>query len=56
MSATLLFSTTTFDHAITTQRHAGVKQDLVVTSAGPGLPPAALADVRATRGVDRPSR
>ena len=51
MSATLLFSTTTFDHAIATQRHAGMNQDLVVTSAGPGLPPATLTDVRATPGV-----
>jgi putative ABC transport system permease protein len=51
MSATLLFSTTTFDHVIATQRHAGMKQDLVVSSAGPGLPPSTLAEVRATRGV-----
>jgi putative ABC transport system permease protein len=51
MSATLLFSTTTFDHVIATQRHAGMQQDLVVSSTGPGLPPATLADVRATRGV-----
>jgi putative ABC transport system permease protein len=51
MSCTLLFSTTTFDHVVGTQRNAGMSQDLAVSTAGPGLPPAALADVRLTRGV-----
>jgi len=51
MSCTLLFSTTTFDHVVKTQRNAGMSQDLAVSSNGPGLPPATLADVRATRGV-----
>ena len=51
MSCTLLFSTTTTDHAVTQQRHAGLTGELALTSAGPGLPTAALADVRATRGV-----
>ena len=51
MSCTLLFSTTTHDHAVTQQRHAGLAGELAVTSAGPGLPAAALADVRATPGV-----
>ena len=51
MSCTLLFSTTTFDHVVKTQRDAGMSQDLVVSSNGPGLPPATLAEVRATRGV-----
>jgi putative ABC transport system permease protein len=48
---TLLFSTTTIDHVVAEQRRAGVTSDLAVTSSGPGLPPAALADVRATPGV-----
>jgi putative ABC transport system permease protein len=51
MSCTLLFSTTTFDHVVKTQRNAGMSQDLVASSDGPGLPPATLAVVRATRGV-----
>ena len=51
MSCTLLFSTTTIDHAVTQQRHAGLTGELAVTSAGPGLPAAALADARAVRGV-----
>jgi putative ABC transport system permease protein len=52
MSCTLLFSTTTFDHVVKTQGNAGMSQDLVVSSNGPGLPPATLAEVRATRGVE----
>jgi len=52
MSCTLLFSSTTIDHAVSRERHAGLSGELAVTSAGPGLPPAALADVRATSGVD----
>src|SRR3954453_1848981 len=51
MSCTLLFSTTTLDHVVTQQRHDGLSADLVVSSAGAGLPAAALADVRATPGV-----
>ena len=51
MSCTLLFSSTTIDHAITEQRHAGMDGELAVTSAGPGLPAAALADARAVPGV-----
>src|SRR5215210_5098387 len=51
LSCTLLFSATTTDHAITQQRKAGMTGELAITSAGPGLSPAALADVRATRGV-----
>ena len=45
MSCTLLFSTTTIDHAVTQQRHAALTGELAITSTGPGLPPAALADV-----------
>ena len=48
---TLLFSSTTMDHAVTQQRQAVLSGELAVTSAGPGLPDAALADVRATPGV-----
>ena len=51
MSCTLLFSSTTIDHAVTQQRHAGLTGELAITSSGPGLPAAALADVRATPGV-----
>ena len=51
LSCTLFFSTTTIDHATTQQRHAGLTGQLAITSAGPGLPAAALADARATPGV-----
>jgi putative ABC transport system permease protein len=52
MSCTLLFSTTTFDHAISEQRAAGLSGDLALSGAGAGLPTAALDDVRATPGVE----
>jgi putative ABC transport system permease protein len=51
MSCTLLFSTTTIDHATAGQRHAGLTGQLALTSSGPGLPGAALAAVRDTAGV-----
>jgi putative ABC transport system permease protein len=51
LSCTLLFSSTTIDHAVTQERHAGVTGELAITSTGPGLPAAALADVRAIPGV-----
>ena len=51
MSCTLLFSATTTDHAVTQQRHAGLSGELAITSTGPGLPAATLADARATPGV-----
>jgi putative ABC transport system permease protein len=51
MSCTLLFSTTTTDHAVTEQRQAGLSAQLAVTSSGPGLPAAALVDTRAIPGV-----
>ena len=51
MSCTLLFSTTTQDHAVAQQRHAGLASQLAVTSTGHGLPPSALSEVRAVRGV-----
>jgi putative ABC transport system permease protein len=51
LSCTLLFSSTTIDHAVTQQRHAGVASELAITSTGPGVPAAALADARAVPGV-----
>src|SRR3954453_20758891 len=51
LSCTLLFSATTIDPPVTQQRHAGLTGDLAITSAGPGLPAAALADARAVPGV-----
>jgi hypothetical protein len=48
MSCTLLFSTTTLDHAVAMQREAGLSANLGLSSAGPGLPPQALAAVRST--------
>ncbi|MEA2248367.1 MAG: putative transport system permease protein [Solirubrobacteraceae bacterium] len=50
MSCTLLFSSTTQDHAVTQQRHAGLSGELAITGSG-GVPPATLADARATPGV-----
>jgi putative ABC transport system permease protein len=35
MSCTLLFSTTTIEHAITQQRHAGLTGQLALTTTGP---------------------
>jgi putative ABC transport system permease protein len=51
LSCTLLFSSTTIDHAVTQERHAGLTGELAITSAGPGLPAAALADARAVPEV-----
>jgi putative ABC transport system permease protein len=51
LNCTLLFSSTTIDHATTQQRQAGLTGQLAITSTGPGLPAAALADTRATPGV-----
>jgi putative ABC transport system permease protein len=51
LSCTLYFATTTTEHAITQDRHAALTGQLAVSSSGPGLPAAALADVRATPGV-----
>ena len=36
LSCTLLFSSTTIDHAVTQQRHAGLDGQLAITSTGPG--------------------
>jgi putative ABC transport system permease protein len=51
MSCTLLFSSTTQDHAVSQQRTAGLSGELAISSTGPGLPAAALADARGTSGV-----
>jgi putative ABC transport system permease protein len=51
MSCTLFFSTTTIDHATTQQRKTALTGQLAVTSTGPGLPDAVLADIRAVAGV-----
>src|SRR4051812_12075400 len=51
LSCTLLFSTTTQDHAVKEQRRAGLSADLAVKGAAFGLPAAALGDVRSTPGV-----
>jgi putative ABC transport system permease protein len=51
MSCTLLFSSTTTDHAVSEQKRAGLAGQLAVTSTGPGLPAATVGDVRATTGV-----
>jgi putative ABC transport system permease protein len=51
MSCTLLFSSTTTDHAVSQERQAGVSGELAITSTGAGFPAGALADARATAGV-----
>jgi putative ABC transport system permease protein len=51
LSCTFLFSSTTMDHAVTQQRHAGLSGELAITSTGAGLPARALADTRGTPGV-----
>src|SRR5436305_1514237 len=51
LRCTLLFSTTTIDHAVTQQKQTGLTGQLAVTSSGAGLPVAALTDTRATPGV-----
>ena len=51
LSCTLLFSTTTIEHATSAERQAGLAGELAVRGAGPGLPAAALTDIRATPGV-----
>ena len=51
MSCTLLFSTTTTDHAVAQQRQSALSGQLAVTGSAPGLPAAALDDVRAAPGV-----
>jgi putative ABC transport system permease protein len=51
LSCTFFFGSTTIEHAISQQQSAALTGQLAMTSAGPGLPVSALADVRATQGV-----
>ncbi|HLK76520.1 MAG TPA: FtsX-like permease family protein [Streptosporangiaceae bacterium] len=51
LSSTFFFGSTTIEHATSEQQRAALTGQLAVTSAGPGLPAAALADTRATPGV-----
>jgi putative ABC transport system permease protein len=51
LSCTLFFGSTTIEHATSQQQRAALTGQLAITSAGPGLPAAALADTRATPGV-----
>jgi putative ABC transport system permease protein len=51
LSCTLLFSFSTIEHATDQQTQSGLTGQLAITSAGPGLPAAALADARHTPGV-----
>src|SRR5262249_29236517 len=46
LSCTVLFSTTTLEHAIHQQRQAGLTGQLAITSSGPGVPASALSRVR----------
>ena len=51
LSCTFYFGFTTIEHATSQQQSATLTGQLAVTSAGSGLPAAALADTRATPGV-----
>ena len=51
LSCTFFFGSTTIEHATSQQQRAALTGQLAITSAGPGLPAAALADTRATAGV-----
>jgi putative ABC transport system permease protein len=51
LSCTFFFSSTTIEHATSQQQRAALTGQLAITSAGPGLPAATLADTRATPGV-----
>ncbi len=51
LSCTLFFGSTTVEHAITQQQRAALTGQLAITTAGSGLPAAALADARGTPGV-----
>jgi len=51
LSCTFYFGFTTIEHATSQQESAALTGQLAITSAGPGLPAAALADTRATPGV-----
>ncbi|HEX3490482.1 MAG TPA: FtsX-like permease family protein, partial [Streptosporangiaceae bacterium] len=51
LSCTFFFGSTTIEHVTSQQQRAGLTGQLVITSAGPGLPATALAAARATTGV-----
>jgi putative ABC transport system permease protein len=51
LSCTIFFGSTTIEHATSQQERAALTGQLAITSAGPGLPAAALADARAVPGV-----
>ncbi len=51
LSCTFYFGFTTIEHATSQQQRVALTGQLAITSAGPGLPAAALADTRATPGV-----
>jgi len=51
LSCTFFFGSTTIEHATSQQQRAALTGQLAITSAGPGLPAAALAGTRATAGV-----
>jgi len=51
LSCTFYFGFTTIEHATSQQESAALTGQLAITSTGPGLPAAALADARATPGV-----
>src|SRR5689334_16985027 len=51
LSCNFYFGFTTIEHATSQQQSAALTGQLAVAGAGPGLPAAALADVRATPGV-----
>jgi putative ABC transport system permease protein len=51
VSCTFFFGSSTIEHATSQQARAALTGQLAITSAGPGLPIQALADVRATQGV-----
>ncbi len=52
MSCTLLFSSTTIDHAITQQRQPGCRRTWRSRAPAPGLPPRHWPPCAATRGVE----
>jgi putative ABC transport system permease protein len=51
LSCTLFFGSTTVEHDTSQQQRSALTGQLALTSAGPGLPAAALASARATPGV-----
>ena len=56
LSCTLLFSTTTIEHATNQERHAALTGQLAITTSGPGLPLVATRNASfTTRGNSRTS-